>query len=138
MTDAALEALFATITQALIVLLEDVDVAGLQRASTTPLQPPTKPRSKPQTDNGYSVVDEWMYQAGRSSLTLSGLLNIIDGPCSKDGRILLMTSNAPDSLDPALVRSGRCDRQALFGYAGREVCEKLFTHIYTKLPSEMV
>jgi hypothetical protein len=41
--------------------------------------------------------------------TLSGLLNIIDGAISADGRLLVMTSNHPEHLDPALLRPGRVD-----------------------------
>jgi chaperone BCS1 len=74
----------------------------------------------------------------KTSLTLSGLLNCLDGPKSKDGRIVFMTSNAPDSLDPALVRPGRCDQKVLFGYANQEICIKLFEHLYTKTPNELI
>lgn len=48
-----------------------------------------------------------------------------------------MTPNAPDSLDSALVRSGRCDVKILFGYASTEICIKLFVHLYTKKPEGM-
>lgn len=49
-----------------------------------------------------------------------------------------MTSNSPDSLDPALIRPGRCDQKILFGYVSEEVCIKLFLHLYTKNADEMV
>ena len=71
-----------------------------------------------------------------TGITLSGMINVLNGPASKDGRIVLMTSNAPDSLDSALIRPGRCDRKILFGYAGTEICVKLFTHIHSASPEE--
>lgn len=40
-------------------------------------------------------------------LTLSGLLNAIDGIASREGRMLAITTNRLDTLDPALVRPGR-------------------------------
>lgn len=52
-----------------------------------------------------------LFAAGRvstkkSKLTFSGVLNILDGLISpQDGQILIMTSNHPERLDPALVRS---------------------------------
>ena len=49
-----------------------------------------------------------------------------------------MTSNSPDSLDPALVRPGRIDRKVLFGYASSEVIRKLFVHIFSKAPEEQL
>jgi len=42
-------------------------------------------------------------------LTLSHILNIIDGPLETPGRILIITSNHPEKLDEALVRDGRMD-----------------------------
>ncbi|GFS29813.1 P-loop containing nucleoside triphosphate hydrolases superfamily protein [Actinidia rufa] len=52
---------------------------------------------------GYNNVD--------SQLTLSGLLNFIDGLWSScgDERIIIFTTNHKDRLDPALLRPGRMD-----------------------------
>ena len=47
-------------------------------------------------------------------LSQSGLLNAIDGITDSDGRILVLTTNHKDTLDPALVREGRCDRHFEF------------------------
>jgi chaperone BCS1 len=46
-----------------------------------------------------------------SQVTLSGLLNFIDGLWSSSGdeRILVFTTNHKDQLDPALLRPGRMD-----------------------------
>ena len=46
---------------------------------------------------------------GLNRLTLSGLLNAIDGVTSSEGRIVFMTTNYVDKLDPALIRPGRVD-----------------------------
>lgn len=43
--------------------------------------------------------------------TLSGLLNALDGVATPSGLITVMTTNHPEKLDPALVRSGRIDRE---------------------------
>jgi hypothetical protein len=40
-------------------------------------------------------------------LTLSGVLNVLDGLVETPGRIVVMTTNRPEALDPALVRPGR-------------------------------
>lgn len=131
MTDSRLENLFAVLPSRCIVLLEDVDSAGLQRESSAAEQKAQRKKSKKKTYP--SFVDP-----KKSKLTLSGMLNCLDGPTSKDGRIVCMTSNAPDSLDAALVRPGRCDRKVLFGYASEEMCLKLFTHLYTKMPEKLL
>ncbi|KDO25376.1 hypothetical protein SPRG_09317 [Saprolegnia parasitica CBS 223.65] len=48
-------------------------------------------------------------------LNLSGLLNVLDGVVDMSGRILIMTSNHPEKLDPALIRPGRIDEQLYMG-----------------------
>jgi chaperone BCS1 len=58
--------------------------------------------------------------AKASAVTLSGLLNALDGPLASEGRILFMTSNTPEQLDAALVGEGRVDVRVTFGYATSE------------------
>ena len=45
---------------------------------------------------------------------LSYFLNILDGLVEGDGRIIIMTTNKPGSLDPALIRPGRIDEKIEF------------------------
>lgn len=47
--------------------------------------------------------------AQEQRITLSGLLNAIDGLAAREGRLLFITSNHADKLDPALLRPGRID-----------------------------
>ena len=47
-------------------------------------------------------------------LSLSGLLNALDGPTATTGRLLFMTTNYRHKLDPALIRSGRIDYEIEF------------------------
>lgn len=134
LNDKHLEKLFDFLPKRCIVLLEDVDSAGLRREALEAKEDDDKDKSK-----GKGKEKEQPKQRAppkTAGITLSGMLNVLDGPASKDGRIVLMTSNAPDSLDAALIRPGRCDRKILFGYAGTEICVKLFTHIYCASPEE--
>jgi mitochondrial chaperone BCS1 len=48
-------------------------------------------------------------------VTLAGLLNAIDGVFSRDGRLLVMTTNHPEKLDAALTRPGRVDLKEEIG-----------------------
>ncbi|CAA0834010.1 P-loop containing nucleoside triphosphate hydrolases superfamily protein [Striga hermonthica] len=54
----------------------------------------------------------------RDGLTLSGMLNFIDGLWSScgDERIIIFTTNHKEKLDPALIRPGRMDMQIHMGY----------------------
>lgn len=42
-------------------------------------------------------------------VTLSALLNVLDGLITPDGLVVIATTNHPERLDPALVRAGRFD-----------------------------
>lgn len=55
-----------------------------------------------------------------NALTLSGLLNALDGIFDNHGRILIMTSNRPEILDKALIRPGRIDRKINFRNCNRQ------------------
>lgn len=58
-------------------------------------------------------------------LSLSDILNAIDGVSSGTGIILLVTTNDRESLDPALLRPGRIDKQYEIGYLTQETFDKL-------------
>lgn len=45
----------------------------------------------------------------QSPLTLSGLLNALEGVVELDGKLVFMTTNVYNQLDPALLRKGRVD-----------------------------
>lgn len=63
-------------------------------------------------------------------VTLSGLLNALDGPNSPEGHVVFMTSNHPEKLDAALIRQGRIDQSIKLDYAGREQLRDLFRMFY--------
>ncbi|KAI5461610.1 BCS1 N terminal-domain-containing protein [Mariannaea sp. PMI_226] len=63
-------------------------------------------------------------------ISLSGLLNAIDGVASHEGRILIMTTNKPESLDEALIRPGRVDVQVGFKNASSGQATELFHRMY--------
>ncbi|KAF3359158.1 hypothetical protein VdG1_02181 [Verticillium dahliae VDG1] len=66
----------------------------------------------------------------RKGISLSGLLNAIDGVASQEGRVLVMTTNHPEALDAALIRPGRVDLQVAFGNATSEQARELFERMY--------
>ncbi|KAK7295317.1 hypothetical protein RJT34_18223 [Clitoria ternatea] len=62
-----------------------------------------------------------------SKVTLSGLLNFIDGIWSACGgeRIIVFTTNFVDKLDPALIRTGRMDKHIELSYCRFEAFKVL-------------
>ncbi|OCF57791.1 hypothetical protein L486_05256 [Kwoniella mangroviensis CBS 10435] len=69
-------------------------------------------------------------ESNRSSVTLSGLLNAIDGLAASEGRILFCTTNHVRRIDPALSRPGRCDVWLEFTYATTDQAHELFKFFY--------
>ena len=66
----------------------------------------------------------------KSSVTFSGLLNALDGVASSEERIIFMTTNHYDRLDPALIRPGRVDIHEILDDAAGEQAQRLFTKFY--------
>ena len=67
-------------------------------------------------------------------MSLSGLLNALDGISAQEGRILIATTNKYSSLDPALCRPGRMDLHIEFKLASKYQARELFSRFY--LPSQ--
>jgi chaperone BCS1 len=79
-----------------IILLEDIDGIFVQREE---------------------VQKEESKRHRRRQVTFAGLLNALDGVRSQEGRILFMTTNHREKLDPALLRPGRADFEVLLNNA---------------------
>lgn len=67
---------------------------------------------------------------GLNRVTLSGLLNALDGVASSEGRIVFMTTNYLDRLDAALIRPGRVDMKEYIGYCTRYQLEQMYRRFY--------
>lgn len=65
------------------------------------------------------------------AVTLSFLLNLLDGVLETPGRILVITSNYPEKLDKALVRPGRIDVKIEFKNASREFIREMVSRFYS-------
>lgn len=59
----------------------------------------------------FFVLSNW-----RPSFVMQGLLNVLDGVVDTPGRIVIMTTNHPETLDAALIRPGRIDKKIYLGY----------------------
>lgn len=115
--DTTLQELISELPDKCIALMEDIDAAfshGIKR-------PTTENTGSPTADN------EILSQGG---VTLSGLLNSIDGVAAREGRLLFATTNHVESLDPALRRPGRMDRHIEFKLASRYQVAQMFRRFY--------
>jgi hypothetical protein len=83
--------------------------------------------------DAYSVShDRDHNNAKDGALSLSGLLNALDGFETPDGLVTIATTNHLEKLDPALVRSGRFDRTFTLDYIEAPELERLFQWFYEK------
>ena len=82
-------------------------------------------------DNDFNIINN---NSGKKddSLTLSYLLNIIDGIRETPGRIIIITSNNYDTLDDALVRPGRIDFTLKMTNASVSTISDMFKHYYSE------
>ncbi|KAJ6618441.1 P-loop containing nucleoside triphosphate hydrolase protein [Mycena sp. CBHHK59/15] len=116
--DSFLQRATATIPKRSIVLVEDIDCALPSREEDDDSDPGT-PLPGPRREC-----------AGRSGVTLSGLLNMIDGIGSEEGKLFFATTNYVDRLDPALMRPGRIDRRIRYTLATRAQAKGLFEWLF--------
>jgi mitochondrial chaperone BCS1 len=63
-------------------------------------------------------------------VSFSGLLNAIDGVAAQEGRLVVLTTNHRDKLDPALIRPGRIDKQIELGNASAAQAKALFLRFF--------
>lgn len=109
--DSALMEAFAEVPQDAILLVEDIDAMRIAK---------DRAADSDGKDKG---------PAG-SLTTLSGLLNAIDGVAAPEGRLLVMTSNHPEHLDPALIRPGRIDLHERFDLPGPDEIRRMFLRFH--------
>ena len=116
LTDDRLHLVFSIIPERCIMLLEDVDTAFLGREQSK--------------EQGYRYRRARLICSFQSSITLSGFLNALDGVVASEERIVFMTTNHPEKLDPALIRPGRVDVKEYLGYASRYQIREMFMRFY--------
>ncbi|KAK1760871.1 BCS1 N terminal-domain-containing protein [Echria macrotheca] len=145
LTEEDLSALFSSLPRRCVVLLEDIDTAGLARAEDETKSGEEKKQQRGKRSGGKDEAkskDDWSVSelarelrkqsdtTEKKGISLSGLLNAIDGVASHEGRVLIMTTNKPESLDDALIRPGRVDLQVGFTNATRQQAVELFVRMY--------
>jgi hypothetical protein len=65
-----------------------------------------------------------------AGVTLSGLLNALDGIATPHGLLTVLTTNTPEVLDKAVVRPGRVDLVEHFGFATADQVARLLSRWY--------
>lgn len=101
---------FSSVRPRSIVLLEDLDVLA-----------PSNAMDRDAEDS--------------EGITMSGLLNVLDGNMTPHGMILFATTNNPENIDPALTRTGRIDLKVELNYMNTEQLQRLVKFFVGKVVS---
>ena len=127
-TDTKLPFLFRSVKPNSIIVLEDVDCMSVGRKNEKAETSDKKSKIDDEDDSDDSD-DEGNGGKSKNGVSLSGLLNAIDGIASSEGRIIIMTTNYPEKLDPALIRQERVHRHVKLEKC-LEVYEKMFVRFF--------
>lgn len=90
--------------------LDDTSLSKLMQGATDPTDPPVLLV----LEDVDCLFAERTAEEGATRVTFSGLLNALDGVGAPENAIVIMTTNHPEKLDPALIRPGRVDRRFVF------------------------
>ncbi|EIM82485.1 P-loop containing nucleoside triphosphate hydrolase protein [Stereum hirsutum FP-91666 SS1] len=123
--DRTLNACIASLPEQCIALIEDIDAAFTSRGLDD--NEAGAQNGDPDDSGTYGTTDR---NKTGSRVTLSGLLNALDGIGAQEGRLLFATTNRYEVLDPALIRPGRMDLHVEFGFASCFQAREMFLRYY--------
>ena len=105
--DRTLKSAMNDVPENSVILFEDIDCmrTGHRRSE----QEPASDRQAADRDKKDG--------SGQTGVTLSGLLNVLDGFHAPENVVFVMTTNHMEVLDPALLRPGRIDYRLFLGDA---------------------
>uniref|UniRef100_A0A0D9WWF6 AAA+ ATPase domain-containing protein n=1 Tax=Leersia perrieri TaxID=77586 RepID=A0A0D9WWF6_9ORYZ len=126
-TNTSLRKLFIETTSKSIIVIEDIDCS----LDLTGKRKKKKKKSDDDDDKNEKKPESTEEEKEKSKVTLSGVLNFIDGLWSACGgeRIIVFTTNHVEKLDPALIRRGRMDKHIEMSYCCFEAF-KFLANIY--------
>jgi chaperone BCS1 len=102
--DRSLMAAVSQIPRNAVLLFEDIDCMKSGQARVPIASDAVRSEDKPK-------------ESGGNGVTLSGLLNVLDGFFAPTGVLFMMTTNHIEALEPALLRPGRIDYKLYLGNA---------------------
>ena len=119
MTDAVLRMVLCRVPAGSIILLEDVDCLFEEKEKEAP--------------SGAAPANPAAAAANRTQrqrVTLSGVLNALDGVGAQQGSLVIMTTNHLALLDDALIRAGRVDEAVEFTLPDTQQAVEAFTKLH--------
>ena len=101
-TDEKIGNLLATVPRRSIILIEDVDAFFQQRSKAD----------------------------AQVKVSYSGFINALDGVAAHEGSVVFLTTNHPERIDEAAIRSGRVDFRMELGLCDSDQLERMFLKFF--------
>ncbi|CAO3600183.1 unnamed protein product [Absidia cylindrospora] len=121
MDDELIQYLLRTMPYNSILLIEDIDhCSGF------------KTKGKKESSDGGSN------NSGQPQLSMTGILNALDGVTAQEGSMIFMSCNNMDDIEPALLRPGRIDIKMELGYADRGQIKAMYHRFMDKEEDDQV
>jgi chaperone BCS1 len=106
-TDEKIGNLLSSVPGRSVILIEDVDAFFTQRAKAD----------------------------SQVKVSYSGFINALDGVAAHEGSVVFLTTNHPQALDEAAIRSGRVDFRLELGPCDRDQLERMFLKFFDDPPA---
>lgn len=112
-----------------IYVIEDIDVA----THVVKKRGPSSDSLSTAPISSSSISPSSSISQCKDALNMAGLLNVLDGIVDTPGRIVVMTTNHPEALDPALIRPGRINMQINLDYMEVNEASQMISHYMSPL-----
>jgi ATP-dependent 26S proteasome regulatory subunit len=117
-----------------ILVIEDIDCLGdivyKRKSSTIPIDIHDVVKTIVDKTSSNKQLVTVMPLVEDDLITLDDILNLWDGLLETPGRILVISSNHYDKLDPALTRPGRIDITLELSYVSRNTFAEMYMHLF--------
>ncbi len=135
LSDKSLKEAIAYVPEKSVIVFEDIDAMEVGNSRNND----SKSKEKTLFEKKYFKDDKENDKEGIAQrlfgVSLSGLLNVLDGFNAPSGVIFVMTTNHIDKLDKALLRPGRIDYKLHLAQATIEQKMKLYLKFFPEVSS---
>lgn len=122
-----------------MIVIEDIDATYLQKRENKIFDDKKEGPAVEVSEISYDDESDFRHRSiGKLTVSLSEVLNTIDGVSNLENVIYIFTTNHVDHLDPALIRPGRIDKMIHIDRPGRnEYDQFMFYHFGKHIPDDM-
>lgn len=115
-----------------LIIFEDIDCIGdlVLNRKNMKLMKEEEAMKEEVVKKKDGVIDILSIQKVEDPITLDDLLNLLDGVRETPGRIIIITSNHYEKLDPALVRPGRIDKEIHMKNVSTNILQEFSLHYF--------